>query len=149
VQALFGAIVAGLFAVAGLSPIATLVPAMLGFGTLAVLILQALAAISIVVWFRRQRDPRWWSTFIAPGLGFLGLSTIVVLAVIHFDIVAGSTNPFILSLPLLLVVAIAGGIVYGRVLRKNKPEIYDALATDLEKFNVHAAEQGKDPVPGL
>jgi len=149
VQASFGAIVAGLFAVAGLSPIATLVPAMLGFGTLAVLVLQALAAISIVVWFRRQRDPRWWSTFIAPGLGFLGLTTIVVLAVVHFDIVAGSSNPLILSLPLLLVLAVIGGIVYGAVLKRNKPEVYDALATDLEKFNVHAAEYGKDPVPGF
>ncbi|GAA4357804.1 APC family permease [Microbacterium rhizosphaerae] len=149
VQAAFGAIVAGLFAVAGLSPIATLVPAMLGFGTLAVLVLQALAAISIVVWFRRQRDPRWWSTFIAPGLGFLGLTTIVVLAVVHFDIVAGSSNPLILSLPLLLVLAVIGGIVYGAVLKRKKPEVYDALATDLEKFNVHAAEQGKDPVPGF
>jgi amino acid transporter len=149
VQALFGAVVAGLFAVAGLSPIATLVPAMLGFGTLAVLVLQALAAISIVVWFRRQRDPRWWSTFIAPGLGFLGLTTIVVLAIVHFDIVAGSDNPFILSLPLLLVLAVIGGIVYGAVLKRKNPEVYDALETDLEKFNVHAAEEGKDPVPGF
>jgi amino acid transporter len=149
VQALFGAVVAGLFALGGLSPIATLVPAMLGFGTLAVLVLQALAAISIVVWFRRQHDPRWWSTFIAPGLGFLGLSTIVVLAIVHFDVVAGSSNPLILALPLLLVLAVIGGIVYSAILKRKKPEVYDALATDLEKFNVHAAEQGKDPVPGF
>lgn len=149
VQALFGAIVAGLFAAAQLSPIETLVPAMLGFGTLAVLILQALAAISIVVWFRRQRDTRWWSTFIAPGLGFLGLLSIVLLAVFNFSIVAGSTNPFILSLPLLLVLAIIGGIIYGAYLRSRKPAVYEALATDLEKFNAHAAAEGRDPVPGL
>ncbi|QDZ14648.1 APC family permease [Humibacter ginsenosidimutans] len=150
VQALFGAVIAGLFALAGLSPIATLVPAMLGFGTLAVLILQALAALSIVVWFRRRHDPRWWSTFIAPGLGFLGLLSIVLLAIFNFDIVAGSDNVFILMLPLLLVLAVIGGIIYGAYLKSRKPAVYDALATDIEKFNVHAAaDEHKDPVPGL
>jgi len=149
VQALFGAIVAGCFAWAQLSPIGVLVPAMLGFGTLAVVVLQALAALSIVVWFRRARDPRWWSTFIAPGLGFLGLATIVVLAITHFDVVAGSTEPVILSLPALLLVAVVGGIIYAVFLRKRKPAVYAALVTDLEKFNVHAAEEGRDPVPGF
>ena len=51
VQASFAAIVATIFAIAGADPILTLVPAMLGFGTLSVLILQGLAAISIVVYF--------------------------------------------------------------------------------------------------
>jgi amino acid transporter len=149
VQALFGAIVAGCFALAGLSPIGVLVPAMLGFGTLAVIILQTLAALAIVVWFRRQRDPRWWRTFFAPGLGFLGLLSIAVLAIVNFNVVAGSNDPIILSLPVLLLLAVIGGIIFGAYLRKNKPETYDALATDIEKFNVHAAEQGKDSVPGL
>lgn len=146
VQALFGAVVAGLFALAGLSPIETLVPAMLGFGTLAVLILQMLAALSIVVWFRRASDPRWWSTFTAPGLGFLGLLSIVILAVFNFDVVAGSSNVFILMLPLLLVLAVIGGIVYGALLKARRPAVYEALATDLEKFNVHAGEQPEDLV---
>jgi amino acid transporter len=149
VQALFGAIMAGCFALANLSPIGVLVPAMLGFGTLAVIILQTFAALSIVVWFRRQRDPRWWSTFIAPGLGFLGLLSIAVLAIINFGVVAGSTDPVILNLPWLLLLAVIGGVIYGAFLKARKPVVYAALVTDLEKFNVHAAETGKDPVPGL
>jgi len=138
VQAGFGAGVAALFALAGLNPIETLVPAMLGFGTLSVLVLQALAALAIVVWFRRRRDPRWWSTFIAPGIGFLGLLAIVTLAVLNFNIVAGSENVLILSLPLLLVLAAIGGVVYGAHLKKARPKVYEGLAADLEQFNVHA-----------
>lgn len=145
VQALFGAIVAALFALAGLNPIETLVPAMLGFGTLSVLVLQALAALSIVVWFRRRRDPRAWSTFIAPGIGFLGLLAIVVLAVANFNIVAGSDNVFVLRLPLLLVAALVGGVWYGAHLKKSKPAVYDGLATDLERFNVHVSHGGVGP----
>ncbi|KEP73879.1 amino acid permease, partial [Microbacterium sp. SUBG005] len=42
VQAGFAAVVAGIFALVGLDPILNLVPAMLGFGTLSVIVLQAL-----------------------------------------------------------------------------------------------------------
>ena len=142
VQAGFAAVVAGLFALAGLDPITSLVPSMLGFGTLSVIVLQALAALSIVVYFRRQHDSRLWSTLIAPGIGFLGLLAISVLAVVNFDIVAGSDALVIRLMPLLLVLAIIGGIGYGAYLRSAKPATYDGLATDLEKFNVHADAGG-------
>ena len=130
-----GAVVAGLFALAGLDPITSLVPSMLGFGTLSVIVLQVLAALSIVVYFRRAGDPRWWSTFFAPGIGFLGLLAITLLAIVNFDIVAGSDALVIRLMPLLLILALIGGIGYGAYLMKAKPAVYDALATDLEKFN--------------
>ena len=149
VQAAFAAVVAGVFALVGLDPILSLVPAMLGFGTLAVIVLQALAALSIVVYFRRAEDRRWWSTLIAPGIGFLALAVIVVLAVANFDIVAGSSELAIRLMPLLLVAAVVGGIAYGAVLRRRRPTVYAGLADDLESFNLSAAHVGKDPVPGL
>ncbi|MFT4213935.1 MAG: APC family permease [Microbacterium sp.] len=145
VQAGFAAIVGGCFALAQLDPILIVVPAMLGIGTLSVIVLQTLAALSIVVWFRRQRDPRLWSTLIAPGLGFLGLISIALLAIINFNIVAGTENPVILLLPWLLVLAAIGGVGYGAYLKSSKPAVYDALATDLEKFNVHVAHDGGAP----
>ncbi|MGH3277865.1 MAG: APC family permease [Trebonia sp.] len=147
VQAAFAAVVAGIFAAAGADPIAALVPAMLGFGTLGVLVLQALAALSIIVHFRRARDPRWWSTFIAPGIGLLGLLSIVILAIINFDIVAGSDAFAVQLLPLLLVAALVGGILYGAYLKRARPTVHEALASDIEKFNVHAVQAAPVPVP--
>ena len=55
---------------------------MLGFGTLSVIVLQVLAALSIIVYFRRTHDARLWSTFVAPGIGFLGLLAISILAIV-------------------------------------------------------------------
>ena len=46
-------------------------------------------------------------------------------------------------MPLLLIVALIGGIAFGAYLRKAKPAVYDGLATDLEKFNVHAGDEVK------
>lgn len=135
VQAGFAAAVAVVFFLAGADPIVTLVPAMLGFGTLSVLILQGLAALSIVVYFRRANDTRLWSTLIAPGIGFLGIAAISVLAVVNFDIVAGSQELAIRLMPLLLVLALIGGIVYAAHLRRNRPAVYDGLATDLERVS--------------
>jgi amino acid transporter len=135
VQALFATAVAGAFAVAGLEPIASLVPSMLGFGTLCILVLQLLAAVSIVVHFRRTRDPRWWRTFAAPGIGALGLLGISIMAILNFSVVAGSDAPLVKLLPLLLLVALVGGVAYAAYLRRRKPQVYAGLSLDLEKFN--------------
>lgn len=142
VNALFAVLVAGVFAAAGLDAITTLVPVMLGFGTLAIIVLQTLASLSIVVYYRRKRDPRWWRTFLAPGLGFLGLLMISALAVANFPLLAGSEEIYVVLMPWLLVAALIAGVVYAAHLRKHRPETYARLATDLERFDT-------DPVASL
>ncbi|WP_102159442.1 APC family permease [Zhihengliuella halotolerans] len=140
-NAIFAAVVAGLFALSGLDPITSLVPTMIGFGTLCILVLQLLAAFSIVAHFRKARDPRWMSTFVAPGLGLLGLVWIVGMAIANFPILAGSDAAIVGMLPLLLVVALIGGVGYAYYLRRRRPEVYAGLTTDLEKVEP-AAEEG-------
>lgn len=125
--------IAGLFAAFGLQPLTTLVPSMTGFGTLGILVLQVLAALAVVVHFRRARDTRLWRTLIAPGLGFLGLTGIVTLAIVNFPVLAGSDAFVITLLPWLLLVALVGGLGYAAYLRKNRPETYEALHADLER----------------
>ncbi|QTG82069.1 APC family permease [Arthrobacter crystallopoietes] len=135
VQFIFATAVAGLFALAGLDPIISLVPSMTGFGTLGIITLQLLAALAIVVHFRRTRDPRMFSTFVAPGIGLLGLTVIVVLAIINFPTLAGSDAPVIAALPLLLLAALAGGLLHAAYLRRKRPDVYEGLNHDLERFD--------------
>ncbi|MGO2110171.1 MAG: APC family permease, partial [Pseudoclavibacter sp.] len=142
VNLLFGLIVAGIFALANetdpegnpLPAVATLVPVGIGFGTLAVLIVQAIAALAVVVYFRKRGDTRWWSTFIAPGIGFLALAAFSVGALLNFTLVAGSDALYVQLMPWLIVLAIVAGIIYGVVLRSRKPKVYQGLEADLEKF---------------
>ena len=140
-QLAFSVGVAGLFAIAGLDPITSLVPSMTGFGTLGILMLQLLAALAIVVHFRRTRDRRILSTFIAPGLGLVGLVVIVALAIVNFSVLAGSEAPIIVVLPLLLPIAIVSGVVYALYLRNRKPEVYAGLNDDLERYDGAAAKE--------
>ncbi len=120
--------------------ILTLVPVGLGFATLAIMIVQAIAAISVVVYFRKKGDPRWMSTFVAPGLGFLALAMFSIMAIVNFATVAGSSEPYVLVLPWILVIAVIGGIFYGMYLKSQKPEVYAGLSDDLEKFDDELAE---------
>jgi amino acid transporter len=140
VQLLFATAVAGAFAVAGLDPIASLIPSMTGFGTLAILALQLLAALAIVVFFRRRKDPRVLSTLIAPGLGLVGLAVIVVLAVVNFPVLAGSDAPIIALLPALLPVGVVAGVVAAAVLKRRDPAAYAALSADIEGPSAADAE---------
>lgn len=135
IQFTFAAAVAGLFALGRLDPLTSLVPSMTGFGTLGIITLQLLAALAIVVHFRRAKDRRLFSTFIAPGIGFLGLAVIVVLAIMNFSVLAGSDAPIIAGLPLLLLAALIGGLLWAAYLRRNQPEIYAGLNDDLERFD--------------
>lgn len=152
VNLLFALVVAGVFAVFvetdadgnALPPVLTLVPVGLGFGTLAVMIVQAIAALSVVVYFRRTRDPRWWSTFVAPGVGFLALLVFSIMALFNFTLVAGSEAVYVVVLPWLLVAALVGGLIYAWFLRAKRPEVYRSLSDDLEAF----AEMPEDRSPG-
>ncbi|HWV48899.1 MAG TPA: APC family permease [Microbacterium sp.] len=150
VNLLFAIVIAGIFALAvetdadgnPLPPVLTLVPVGLGFGTLAVLIVQTIAALSVVVYFRKTRDRRLWSTLIAPGLGFLVLLGFSIGAIFNFTLVAGSEALYVQLLPWLLVVALIGGVGYAAYLRSRKPEVYAGLEADLERFDDEPAPAG-------
>ena len=137
VNYLFGLIVAAIFAFfidTDLPPVLTLVPVGLGFGTLAVMIVQAIAALAVVVYFRRTRDPRCLTPFVAPGIGFLALLTFSIMALVNFDLVAGSNAIYVMVLPWVLVVAIVGGLIFAGYLKSKRPKAYAALEQDLENF---------------
>lgn len=147
VQAGFAALVAFVFMLAGANPMEAIVPPMLGFGTLSIIVLQTLAALSILVHFRRAKSPKILTTFVAPLISFLLLGTIVVMAIANFDIVAGSDAQTIRLLPWLLAITAVGGLIYGAWLKANRPNIYAGLADDLEQFDPRPAPETPSPVP--
>ncbi|MFC0582444.1 APC family permease [Micrococcoides hystricis] len=146
---LFAIVVAALFRFIfpDLPSILTLVPVGLGFATLSIMIVQAIAAISVVSYFRKKKDPRWLSTFVAPGLGFLALLLFSIMALVNFPTVAGSDEPYVLVLPWLLLIAIIGGIIHGLYLKSKRPDIYVGLSDDLEQFDEELAQAQREDAP--
>ena len=123
------AIVAVAFAVAGLDPYIGFATTMAGMGTVGIMLLMALAALAIIVYFRR--DPGGesvWKTFGAPLIGFLGLAGATVLLVANYPVITGPESPLVNALPLLYVPAVVGGLIYAFWLRRARPERYALLA---------------------
>lgn len=143
-QLVFGTLIAFIYFVAGLDPITALTASMTGFGTLGILVLQMLAAVAVVMHFRRNRDPRIWKTLLAPGLGGLGLAVIVLLAILNFTTLAGSDSPVIGMLPWLLAVAAVAGLATAQWLKVRKPAVYDELLNDMERYNQTLGETPED-----
>nr|WP_095878551.1 APC family permease [Streptomyces sp. TLI_235] len=57
------------FAAAGLDPYLNLATSMVGLSTLGILVVQAIAAVAIVVYFHRNPEPGLWRTRVAPLSG--------------------------------------------------------------------------------
>ncbi|MCZ0986364.1 APC family permease [Streptomyces diastatochromogenes] len=127
-SALTTLVVAG-FAVAGLDPYADLTTSMLGLGTLGIVALQALAALSVLGLRLRGGGGHWWREVVAPLLGFAGLAASVWLVVGNFDMLTGSPSKVIAALPWLLPLVALGGLVYAARLRSAHPLRYRLLGT--------------------
>ncbi|MFD9123970.1 APC family permease [Kitasatospora sp. NPDC059571] len=116
------------FAAAGLDPYLNLATSMVGLSTLGILVVQAIAAVAIVVHFHRSPESGLWRTRVAPTIGAVGLLVGTVLSVANYGRFAGTADPVVVGLPVVLGLAVVGGTGFGLWLRSRRPEIYAGLA---------------------
>jgi hypothetical protein len=130
VQAATAVVVVLLFALFGADAYLGLFLLMVGPGILAVIVLQALCAVAIVVFFRRQagdHEMSVWATLVAPVLSFLGLAVATWLVVINFELLSGRTGWVNVLLVAFLPLAFAVGVGVTVALRRRDPAGYQSL----------------------
>lgn len=130
-QSLLAVLVIGAFAVAGAHPYTTLGISLITLGTVGIMLL--LLGTSLAVWAYFARNPagrHWWRTIIAPLLALAGLSSAIVLVVVHYADLTGTDSPVINSLPVLLLVAACAGLGRALWLRARHPDEYAAWAPE-------------------
>jgi amino acid transporter len=98
-----------------------------GFG---ILILLALTSAAVIAFF--ARDPRGetvWARLIAPALAAVALTSIVVLAVLHYSILLGvsSGSPAAWILPASYAAVAGIGFAWGLLLRARRPHVYEKI----------------------
>ncbi|MEV0896118.1 amino acid permease [Actinoplanes sp. NPDC049802] len=100
-------------------------------GGLGVLILMTIASIAVVRFFRRNRHGETtWRSAVAPWIAAVFLSIVLLLSVAFFSELLDSDNVLkIWSPTLLFLLALIGGIVWGRKLRQTHPEVYAVIGT--------------------
>jgi len=128
VQTTVNLVIVGVFALAGLDPYIGLASTMIGFGTLGIVGHQALAALSVVAFFRRRGDARWFRTGVAPAVGGAVLVVAVVLVAVDFRVLSNSDAWALDALPALYLVVVAAGVGYAAWLRRHRPAVLDGVA---------------------
>jgi amino acid transporter len=113
VQAGLTALVVAIYAVAKADPLLDLVPTMSGIGVVGVLALYVACAVAVVVHFRRQRDPRIWTTLVSPVLATVGLAAALVLVLENYHLLTGHTSGVVNQLPWIVPAVGAIGIAIG------------------------------------
>lgn len=128
------------FAAAGLDPYVNLATSMLGIGTVGIIVLQAAASASVLPFFWRRADRHWWRTGLAPALGMAGLLVALVLLVMNFTVVTGTSNPVVTALPWLLFAAAGAGFCYALWMRAARPDRYAGMAATRLRGDALATE---------
>ncbi|MCI1672951.1 MAG: APC family permease [Bifidobacterium tibiigranuli] len=99
-------------------------------GVAALVLAQAIAALSVLAFFiRDRRGFSAWRVLVAPALGAAGLAVGFFLIVRNFDMVTGLSGAIntILLIPVPIMLAI--GLVYGLWMKLRRPEHYAQLNT--------------------
>jgi amino acid transporter len=111
-----------------LDPYVVLAQGALGLATLGIIVLQAMAAVAIVVFFRRRGQGRYVTTLILPGIGAAALFAAALFEMFNFDTLLGISSPLVNGLPWLVVATLVIGILVGLRLRSAKPGRYARIA---------------------
>ena len=117
------------FAVSKADPYKVYAASLIAVGTLGIVALQAMASLSVVAFFWKRPDRKWWQGVIAPVIGFIGLVIAFVLAAMHYNTLTGSSNKIVNLVPFLLLVIAIAGVIYGFRLRTTRPDVYQQLAS--------------------
>jgi amino acid transporter len=129
-QAVIAAVILALFALGGADPYLQVFLLMVSPGILAVIVLQALCAVAILIFFRRtgQREGlSLWTTAVAPLVSLIGLAVATWLVSRNFELLTGRADWVNLLLLAVLPTGFGAGVVVTLVTRCRRPDRYAAL----------------------
>ncbi len=132
-QTAFATTVVAFFAATGRDPYTGLYGLMALLGTTAIMIVQALAAFSVIAYFHvgghHPETAHWFRTLLAPLLGGLGMLYVIYLLAENASFAAGSasSDPIFHAIPYIVGVAGIGGILLAVFLKYRDPQRYSEL----------------------
>ena len=97
----------------GAEPYIGLGTSLTGLSPVGVIGLQVLVSIAAIVYFRRRRDPRIWTTLVAPMVGGVGIAVGVGFIIANYSTLTGTNSLVANSLPAVLGIALAAGVLWG------------------------------------
>lgn len=146
-QSLLAAIVVGVFFVSDADPILQLFTWFSGTAAVGVVTLMAGTSVAVIGFFRKNpHSANVWERAIAPALAAVALIALVGLLIANFDAMLGSdpSSPLSWILPGMVLLAGFVGGLWGRVLRRRRPEVYEGIG-----YVALAPEDVEEPIAAL
>ncbi|GAB2738866.1 APC family permease [Salinifilum aidingensis] len=132
-QSALALVVVAAFAIAGADPYRQLLIWVNTPGVFGIMLLQAVTAVSVVVFFRRVSNSEGvWRTVLAPVLSAAAMAAALVLATTHVELFTEASGAVNAVLLLVLPVTCAVGVGWGLWLRRNRPASFAGIAEDRE-----------------
>ncbi|MET3927087.1 APC family permease [Devosia sp. 2618] len=126
VLAVLLAVIIAASAASGLDPLLNVSPALIGIGSVSLMVLIALTAFSIPVFFWRRGEKSFAKT-VAPVAGGLIVAFATFMAVTNYSALTGVESPIINNLIWVVPVVALIGFVYAITLKSKRPQIYAQL----------------------
>lgn len=104
-------------------------PMFSGTGTFFVTVNLFLASVAIPVYFKKNKIEgiTVWQSTIAPVISTICIGIIMVLAVVHFEALLGSSGWATYAFVAFVLVIFIGSYIYASYIQKNKPDVYARL----------------------
>lgn len=113
---------------AGLDPLTNVATALVGLGSVGLMALLAITALTIPIFFAKQRMFGLAFT-LAPAVGGLVIAAATVLAFLNYSVLTGVDSVVINRLPYVLIALAAFGACQALWLRRNQPALYLRIAS--------------------
>ena len=129
-QSALALVVVLLFVATGQDPVLALFTWLTQLGTLAVIVLMALASFAVVAFFaaHRELDANRLRTTVAPVVGGVAMAAVAVYAASQFGLLINNPDsPLRWLLPGLIAVAAVVGVATAAGLRGRSPELYERM----------------------
>lgn len=120
------AILMAITAFAGFDPLLTISPMFIGVGSVGLMLLMAITALGIPIFFAR-RGEYGLATTLAPTIGGLTIVGATWLAVTNFTALTGVDSPVVNSLPWALAVVAVIGLAQALWMRAKRPQAYERI----------------------
>ncbi|TAM66097.1 MAG: APC family permease [Microbacteriaceae bacterium] len=130
VQSIIATIVVFAFFFSGRDPYASLYTLMAILGTGAILIVQAMAAFSVIGYFhvrkQHQETAHWFKTFLSPLLGGIGMVYVCYLLLDNaaFAASGAASDPVFVAIPYIIGAVTVAALVIAFVVRVKSPWLY-------------------------
>jgi O-antigen/teichoic acid export membrane protein len=110
-----------------------------------VILLMTGTSAGVIGFFRKRRhaEENAWQRGIAPALATIALGALVVLLVANFDSLLGTdpSSPLRWLFPAIVFAAAVAGVIWGIILRKNHPDVYEGIGSAATGFHEGDADE--------